>query len=156
MPHINTLPNITSLCEDVLCLVKSHGNCPCISHGAWDQALTFVACQELLGNKHRLCRSGGVPATLAPTMLTGVLQSSNIAALLIAIYHAFPVCKCLLLREEYKMCPGKKNYGCAKRKKGRKSHLPTHKHLSCRWESCLLLISLKRVKRNCSRRADVL
>lgn len=62
-----------------------------------------MACQELLGNKRRLCWYSAAPATLAPAMLTGVLQRANVRALLIAIYHAFPVCKCLLLETEYEM-----------------------------------------------------
>lgn len=83
-----------------------------------------MACQELLGNKRRLCWYSGAPATLAPTMLTGVLQRSNVKALLIAIYHAFPVCKCLLLEVECKMRLEKELQLCNKKKKKRKSHLP--------------------------------
>lgn len=78
-----------------------------------------MACQELLGNKDRLCRYGGVPAILAPTMLTGVLQCSNIKALLIAIYHAFPVCKCLLFKGEYKMCLQRRVIALQKKKAGK-------------------------------------
>lgn len=65
----------------------------------------------------------------APNMLTGVLQRSNIKALLIAIYHAFPVCKSLLFKGEYKMCLEKELLLC-KKKAGKVTSLQTaDKHL---------------------------
>lgn len=102
--------------------MKSDGSLPRVSHGAEEQELTFAARQELPGNEHGPCRYGGVPATLAPTMSTSVLQRSNIKALLIGIYHAFSVCRRLLLEVEYKMCLEKRVIA-VQEKKGRKGHL---------------------------------